>query len=57
MNKYAELIIAGSFTMLDGYRCVNSNLVNAVAVLWCKEQRDVDPVVEGTDQSKDIYPL
>jgi hypothetical protein len=57
MNKYGKLVLAGSFAVGDGWRYVNSALVNAVAELWSQEQHDWDPIRMGTDQSRAIFPL
>lgn len=56
MNVYQQLILAGSFTVGDGKRVVNCELVNAVAVMWAKNERGIN-ALEQTEQGKDVYPL
>jgi len=55
--NYAEIIMAGSFAVGDGYRAVNADLVNAVARQWAINERGIDPVTQGSDQGKDVFPL
>ena len=55
--NYGELIIAGSFAIGEGKRAVNSDLVNAVARQWAINERGIDPVKDGSDQSNEVYPL
>ena len=55
-NQYSRLIIAGSFSVGDGYRAVNSELVNEVATLWAYIERNID-AREGTNSGADVHPL
>jgi hypothetical protein len=56
-SKYAKLVLAGSFTLPDGRRCVNSDLVNCVALLWAEEQRDFDVVALGSATTQGVPPI
>ena len=56
MNVYQQLILGGSFTIGEGRRIVNSDLVNAVAQMWAMKERGID-ATKGSEQGKDVYPL
>jgi hypothetical protein len=56
VGKYRDLIMAGSFVMEDGARCVNSELINEVAKLWAADVANWD-TKNGTNTVLGVNPL
>jgi len=43
--------------MGKGWRSVNSELVNTLAIMWAKNERGLDVVKNGSRTSQDVPPL
>lgn len=57
MIDYKSLIINGSFAIGGNRFLITSGLVNAVARMWAINERNFDPVTNGTDTGADVPPL
>jgi len=56
--NYRAIILSASYAMGNGWRSVNSELVNTLAIIWAKNERGLEDVVKnGSDTSKDVPPL